>query len=148
MNLVSCTKELYSETIVQLFSELYGNDAAVIEKQQKRYEQAVRSFSNFFPLREEIKIYSAPGRTEIGGNHTDHQCGVVLAGAVNLDAVAVVAFHHDGVVRVKSEGYALCEISLGDIKVDSKDDGTASLVKGVISKFNEKTPKRNSMKKE
>ena len=138
MNLVNCIKELYSENIVQLFSELYGNDEAVIEKQQKRYEKAVHSFSEFFPTRDEIKIYSAPGRTEIGGNHTDHQRGVVLAGAVNLDTLAVVAFHNDGVVRVKSEGYMLAEIQVGDTKPNSNDDGTTALVKGVISKFNEK----------
>lgn len=138
MNLANCLKELYSENMAGLFSELYGNDEAVIAKQQKRYENAIRSFSEFFPSRENIKIFSAPGRTEIGGNHTDHQRGVVLAGAVNLDVVAVVAFHNEGVVRVKSEGYLLVEIPLHNIQKDSKDDGTASLVKGVISKFIEK----------
>lgn len=138
MNLVNCVKELYSENITGLLSELYGNDEAVIEKQQKRYEKAIRSFSEFFPTREEIKIYSAPGRTEIGGNHTDHQRGVVLAGAVNLDTLAVVAFHNDGVVRVKSEGYMLAEIQVSDINANSKDDGTTALVKGVMTKFKEK----------
>lgn len=138
MNLVNCQKEIYSENIVQLFSELYGNDAAVIERQQKRYENAVRSFFEFFPLRDEIKIYSAPGRTEIGGNHTDHQRGVVLAGAVNLDTLAVVAFHNEGVARVKSEGYALCEISLDNMTPNNEDDGTTALVKGIISKFRDK----------
>ena len=137
MNLVNCINNLYSENIVQLFSELYGNDAAVIEKQQKRYEKAIRSFSEFFPSRDDIKIYSAPGRTEIGGNHTDHQRGVVLAGAVNLDTLAVVAFHNDGVVRVKSEGYILAEIRVGDTNPNKADDGTTALVKGVMSKFNE-----------
>lgn len=138
MNLVNCIKELYSENIAGILSELYGNDEAVIEKQQKRYEKAIRSFSEFFPTREDIKIYSAPGRTEIGGNHTDHQRGVVLAGAVNLDTLAVVAFHNDGVVRVKSEGYMLAEIQVSDINANSKDDGTTALVKGVMTKFKEK----------
>jgi len=138
MNLVNCIKELYSENIAGLLSELYGNDDAVIEKQQKRYEKAIRSFSEFFPSREDIKIYSAPGRTEIGGNHTDHQRGIVLAGAVNLDTIAIVAFHNDGVVRVKSEGYTLAEIEVGDMKPHKADDGTTALVKGVMSKFNDK----------
>ena len=138
MNLVNCIKDLYSENIVQLFSELYGNDEAVIKKQQNRYEKAIRSFSEFFPSREDIKIYSAPGRTEIGGNHTDHQRGVVLAGAVNLDTLAVVAFHNEGIVRVKSEGYMLAEIQVSDINANSKDDGTTALVKGVMTKFKEK----------
>ena len=138
MNLVNCIKDLYSENIVQLFSELYGNDEAVIKKQQNRYEKAIRSFSEFFPSREDIKIFSAPGRTEIGGNHTDHQRGVVLAGAVNLDTLAVVAFHNEGIVRVKSEGYMLAEIQVSDINANSKDDGTTALVKGVVTKFKEK----------
>ena len=138
MNLVNCTKEIYSENIVRLFSELYGNDSAVINKQQIRYENALHAFSEHFPSREEIKIYSAPGRTEIGGNHTDHQRGVVLAGAVNLDTLAVVAFHNEGVVRVKSEGYVLAEIQVSDLKPNKNYDGTTALVKGVMSKFNEK----------
>lgn len=138
MNLVNCIKELYSENIAGLLSELYGNDDAVIEKQQKRYEKAIRSFSEFFPSREDIKIYSAPGRTEIGGNHTDHQRGIVLAGAVNLDIIAIVAFHNDGVVRVKSEGYTLAKIEVGDMIPHKADDGTTALVKGVMSKFNDK----------
>ena len=138
MNFVNCTKEIYSENIVRLFSELYGNDSAVINKQQIRYENALHAFSEHFPSREEIKIYSAPGRTEIGGNHTDHQRGVVLAGAVNLDTLAVVAFHNEGVVRVKSEGYVLAEIQVSDLKPNKNDDGTTALVKGVMSKFNEK----------
>ena len=138
MNLVNCIKDLYSENIVQLFSELYGNDEAVIKKQQNRYEKAIRSFSEFFTSREDIKIFSAPGRTEIGGNHTDHQRGVVLAGAVNLDTLAVVAFHNEGIVRVKSEGYMLAEIQVSDINANSKDDGTTALVKGVMTKFKEK----------
>ena len=103
MNLINCTDEINSERIRNLFAGLYGTQDSVIEKQQQRYIQAVKAFHEHFPNRAEVKIYSAPGRTEIGGNHTDHQRGMVLAGAVNLDVIAVVAFHDEGVVRVKSE---------------------------------------------
>ena len=95
-------------------------------------------FHEFSPTRTDIKIYSAPGRTEIGGNHTDHQRGIVLAGAVNLDVIAIVSFHNEGVIRVKSEGYVLAEIQLSDLNPNEKDDGTMSLVKGVVTKFKEK----------
>lgn len=138
MNLTNCIEEIRSDRVRNLFAELYGTQNHVIEKQQQRYERAVQSFHEFFPTRTDIKIYSAPGRTEIGGNHTDHQRGIVLAGAVNLDVIAIVSFHNEGVIRVKSEGYVLAEIQLSDLNPNEKDDGTMSLVKGVVTKFKEK----------
>ena len=138
MNLTDCIEEIKSDRVRNLFAELYGTQNYVIEKQQQRYERAVQAFHEFFPTRTDIKIYSAPGRTEIGGNHTDHQRGIVLAGAVNLDVIAIVSFHNEGVIRVKSEGYVLAEIQLSDLNPNEKDDGTMSLVKGVVTKFKEK----------
>ncbi len=138
MNLTNCIEEIKNDRVRKLFAELYGNQDFVIEKQQQRYMCAVQSFHKSFPTYTEIKIYSAPGRTEIGGNHTDHQRGIVLAGAVNLDIIAVVAFHNEGVVRVKSEGYELAEIQLDYLTPNSNDDGTTALVKGVIAKFKER----------
>lgn len=131
-------KKIKGDRVRNLFVELYGTQNYVIEKQQQRYERAVQAFHEFFPTRTDIKIYSAPGRTEIGGNHTDHQRGIVLAGAVNLDVIAIVSFHNEGVIRVKSEGYVLAEIQLSDLNPNEKDDGTMSLVKGVVTKFKEK----------
>ena len=139
MNLTNCIEEIRSDRVRNLFAELYGTQNHVIEKQQQRYERAVQAFHEFFPTRADIKIYSAPGRTEIGGNHTDHQRGIVLAGAVNLDVIAIVSFHNEGVIRVKSEGYVLAEIRLSDLNPNEKDDGTMSLVKGVVTKFKEKS---------
>lgn len=138
MNLTNSIEEIRSDRVRNLFAELYGTQNHVIEKQQQRYERAVQAFHEFFPTRTDIKIYSAPGRTEIGGNHTDHQRGIVLAGAVNLDVIAIVSFHNEGVIRVKSEGYVLAEIQLSDLNSNEKDDGTMSLVKGVVTKFKEK----------
>lgn len=138
MNLTNCIKEIKGDRVRNLFAELYGTQNYVIEKQQQRYKRAVQAFHEFFPTRTDIKIYSAPGRTEIGGNHTDHQRGIVLAGAVNLDVIAIVSFHNEGVIRVKSEGYVLAEIQLSDLNPNEKDDGTMSLVKGVVTKFKEK----------
>ena len=138
MNLTNCIEEIRSDRVRNLFAELYGTQNHVVEKQQQRYERAVQAFHEFFPTRTDIKIYSAPGRTEIGGNHTDHQRGIVLAGAVNLDVIGVVSFHDEGIARVKSEGYPLAEIPLRDFTPNSNDDGTTALVKGVIAKFIEK----------
>lgn len=71
--------------------------------QRRRYEKAAEEFARLYPNREDIAVYSAPGRTEVGGNHTDHQHGCVLAAAINLDIIAVVSFHNDGVIRIHSK---------------------------------------------
>ena len=96
------------------FIKLYGKDSKVLEAQKQRYINALEKFSKLYPNRDEIEIYSASGRTEIGGNHTDHQHGCVLAAAVNLDVIGIVAFHNEKVIRVKSEGYDALELFISD----------------------------------
>lgn len=120
------------------FVQLYGSSEEAREYQRKRYSKAIRSFTELFPIRDEIKIFSAPGRTEIGGNHTDHQQGRVLAGAVNLDAIAIVSFHNDGCIRLKSEGFDLITIDLDDTEVHIGEVGTAAIIRGIAAKFKEK----------
>ena len=83
-----------------------------IESQKSRYMSAVEKFTALYPNRNDIHVYSAPGRTEIGGNHTDHQHGCVIAGAVDLDVIGVVAFHDENIIRIKSEGYDEFAVSL------------------------------------
>ncbi|MBR2040228.1 MAG: galactokinase family protein, partial [Clostridia bacterium] len=83
------------------FRLLYGET----ELPRKRYAAACDSFKALYPESGEIRFFSAPGRTEVGGNHTDHQHGCVLAASVNLDVIAVVSENNDGVIRIKSEGY-------------------------------------------
>ena len=82
------------------------------------------------------RYFSAPGRTEIGGNHTDHQRGRVLAAAVNLDTQAAVRLNGTNVIRIQSQGYPMCEV---DLKVlvpqESEINGTASLIRGVAARF-------------
>ena len=82
------------------------------------------------------RYFSAPGRTEIGGNHTDHQRGCVLAGAVDLDSVAAVGVNGENTIRILSEGYPLCEVSLTELApVESEINSTAALVRGVAARF-------------
>ena len=84
------------------------------------------------------RYFSAPGRTEIGGNHTDHQRGRVLAAAVNLDTRAAVRLNNDGVIRVLSQGYPLCEVDLAQLTpVDSETNTTPALIRGVAARFAE-----------
>lgn len=106
---------------------------------EDRYIAAIDGFCDTFGDAEGLRIFSAPGRTEIGGNHTDHQHGAVLAGSLNLDVIGIAAKNGTNIIRIKSEGYPKEEISLDDIKVDEKLFGKSSaLIAGVISKFIEK----------
>jgi galactokinase len=81
-------------------------------------------------------LFSAPGRTELGGNHTDHQLGRVLAGAVSVDTLAAVAPNGERMIRVQSEGYSLCELSLDALEVRPAEFGsTLSLIRGVAARI-------------
>ena len=87
-------------------------------------------------------VFSAPGRTEIAGNHTDHQHGCVLAAAVNLETVADVCLNGSNMIRVQSKGYPAFEVSLDDLSVrEEEKNTTAALIRGVASCFAEKGAK-------
>ena len=84
----------------------------------------------------DIYHFSAPGRTEIGGNHTDHQHGCVLAAAVDMETTAEVTLNGTNVIRVDSEGYKPVEIDLNDLAVkESEKNTTAALIRGVAAAF-------------
>ena len=118
--------------------KLYGSSDAVLAAQRARYFQAAENFSRLYPEREEIAVFSAPGRTEIGGNHTDHQHGCVLAASVDLDVIAIVAFHDEHVIRLQSAGYPQDYVDLCDLTVQPEEKGkSAALIRGVVSRFQE-----------
>lgn len=134
----------YQEVIVNIrnnqyqdsFEKMYGKDEETIINQKIRYINAIETFEEIFPDCNDISIFSAPGRTEICGNHTDHQRGQVLAAAINLDAIAVVSFHEDKVIRIQSAGYEYECIDLKDVKVCSEEIGTTrALIKGMVNEF-------------
>ncbi len=104
-----------------------------------RYKEVISGLEEVFGKTDEIALFSAPGRTEIGGNHTDHQHGCVIAGSVNLDVIAAVRLNGTNTVRVKSKGYKLDEIDLDDLDIHEEQyDKAISLIRGVIKKFTEK----------
>jgi len=120
-----------------LFKKLYGTDASVLKEQANRYSGLIHQFKTSFG-HDEAAVFSSPGRTEIGGNHTDHNFGRVLAGAVNLDNIAVVAKNGSNVVRVKSIGYPDFEVDLSQLKAVSSEKYTSvSLVRGICARFKE-----------
>ena len=108
-------------------------DSSSVSYQRKRYIDAIRCYERVFSI-DEISIFSAPGRSEIAGNHTDHQKGEVLVAAVNLDAIAIVHQTDDEVVQIVSEGYDMLRIFLSDLETKKEEEGTTiSIVKGVLN---------------
>jgi len=137
MKICDVLQKIENNTFLKVYKNLYGSSEEVLSYQKQRYHDAVRCFSELYPKRDDIRIFSAPGRTEIGGNHTDHQNGCVLAAAVNLDVIAVVSFHRDGVIHLKSEGYDAFTVKLDDLSVQPCERGTAAMVRGVLAKFSD-----------
>ena len=100
---------------------------------EKRIEELLGAFRELFGEAKPV-IYSAPGRTEIGGNHTDHQRGKVLAGSVNVDILAAAAENGSNIVHVKSEGYDMITVDLGKLEpVEAEQGSTTALVRGICS---------------
>ena len=109
---------------------------------QTRAEKVRKGFADTFGTGRETVLFSAPGRTEIGGNHTDHQHGRVLAGAVNLDMLAAVAENGENVIRVQSEGFRQCVVKINELGVQKRETGTTtSLIRGVAAQFAERGAK-------
>ena len=106
--------------------------------ERKRYIEAIEQYITRFGD-DDVWIYSAPGRSEIGGNHTDHQHGEVLAASINHDAIAVAKKLDDQVVRIVSDGYNnLIAIHLDDLdKKDKEEASTQALIRGVLAKTKE-----------
>ncbi len=112
---------------------LYGPGRLAREKD--RYGCVLDKFAQTFGCPAEA-FFSAPGRTELGGNHTDHQHGRVLAAGVDMDILAAVAANESGTVRVLSEGYPMTEISLSQLEpVPAERNTTAALLRGVAARF-------------
>jgi galactokinase len=119
------------------FRELYGNDPSELKRNGKRYTGLLKKFQSEFG-KKDVDFFTSPGRTEIGGNHTDHNYGRVLAGAVNLDNVCIAGNNNTNVIRIISEGYPQFEVDLKDLKpVKSEKYTSAALVRGICARFKE-----------
>ncbi len=120
-----------------LFKELYGTETNVLKEQSERYTGLLKDFEKVYGEKN-VQLFSSPGRTEIGGNHTDHNYGRVLAGAVNLDNIAVAAVNGTNTIRIKSAGYPEFHVELTDLKPNEAEYYTStSLVKGIAAKMKE-----------
>lgn len=113
---------------------LYGEEEKT--RQMARYEKLIKGLYETFGAAEKLALFSAPGRTEIGGNHTDHQHGKVLAGSVNLDVIAAVVPNEDNIIRIKSEGFPMDEIDLSDLSIHEEEKNTsAAIIRGIAAWF-------------
>lgn len=130
--LEECLEQLsFEETLIRLYGR-EGKDRA-----HTRCLEAAAGFRQAFGYSAQA-LFSAPGRTELGGNHTDHQRGCVLAAAVDLDILAAAAVTGSGAIRVLSQGYPMTEVSLRELTPQVGEKNTsAALIRGVASRMQE-----------
>lgn len=124
-----------SARVQQLLDQMYGSSQER-EGQIDRYRRCMEGYSAQYGYTESLKYFSAPGRTEIGGNHTDHNNGKVLAASIQLDTIAAAEVMDTGFISVISEGYpGMSVIHLDDLEPQSGEGGTAALIRGIARGF-------------
>ena len=133
MNVNELIAAINDGTYDENLKAVYVTDKAV-EEQKPRYVEALNDFGELFGYDREVNIMSAPGRTEVCGNHTDHNNGKVLAASINLDAIAVVSKNDDNIIRVKSKGHKMNVVDLDDLVPNEANFGSSTtLVQGVAA---------------
>ncbi len=128
-------EELNNKKYDELLNDIYV-DTNLLDYQRERYVKAINEYVSLYGDTD-VEIYSAPGRSEVGGNHTDHQHGCVLAAAVNLDAIAVVG-RVDNKIKVLSDDFDIAPINLEDLEIKKVEEGTSeALIRGVCARLKE-----------
>ncbi|MBR2809895.1 MAG: galactokinase [Solobacterium sp.] len=118
---------------------LYCCDDHAALDHARRYLHVLNGLEESFGPHECASLFSAPGRTEIGGNHTDHQHGCVVAASVNMDMIAAAGPNSCGRIRLHSEGYEPCAVSLDDLAKKPEEEGTSvSILRGICKAFEER----------
>lgn len=126
--------EIKNNQYNELLADIYV-DAGLVESQKERYVKAIEKFIELYGDKD-IEIYSTPGRSEVSGNHTDHQRGEVLAAAINLDIIAIV--EKAEAVKILSDGYDIKAIELDDLNVrEDEKESSEGLIRGVLARFKE-----------
>ena len=123
---------IFTDEFIKAITPLYDN----IDKAKERYSWAAEQFEKHYG-QQEYSVFSAPGRTEIIGNHTDHQRGIAMAGSVNLDVIGIASKNDTGIVKVISSGYDKVDIvDVNHLEISEKETGrSVSLVKGIVKAF-------------
>lgn len=129
-------KLLENKDLDDSFSKVYLKEN--FDSQYQRFLEVLEAFKELFDKDEkrDVALFSAPGRTEIGGNHTDHNHGLVLAGGISLDAIAVAAKNDEGIIRIKSAGYPMDTVSCSELDVKENETGKSqSIIRGIVARF-------------
>ena len=135
MNVEQTMEVLNGAGAERLLTELYG--AEQVEEHRGRYRDLLEGYRDKFGDGE-VKLFSSPGRTEISGNHTDHNHGKVLAGSINLDCVGVAAVNHSSKVKIVSTTFGQeFTVDLNNLAPSRRKSGTEDLVKGLLKGFQE-----------
>ncbi len=127
---------LETKALDAAFAKVYTE--AQYDEQYARFLAVLADFGDKFDKAKarDVSLFSAPGRSEVGGNHTDHNHGKVLAAGISLDAIAVAGKNNEGTVRIKSAGYPMDVVSCADLAVRESEYGKSSaLVRGMLSRF-------------
>ena len=116
MNAKQTIDAIESGRFDEIFTTLYGSEN--IPSQKTRYIKTVNEFAALFGAEREISLFSVAGRSEISGNHTDHNYGKVLAASINLDIIAAASPREDLHINIKSEGFPIDEVDIANPTVD------------------------------
>ncbi|NQT82757.1 galactokinase [bacterium] len=130
-----------TERAKQVLSRLYGEDPNLIATQLSRYARLIREHERHFGGDcQSVRLFRAPGRVEVGGNHTDHNHGRVLAAAINLDAIAAACRCPGSVVTVRSEGYTKpFVVDVADLdKKNEESESSLGLIRGICRAFRDR----------
>ena len=112
---------------------LYG-DASRLDAERNRYVNALKTFERLYGD-QPVQIFSAAGRSEVAGNHTDHQHGRVLAASINLDTIGIVAKTEQNVIKVVSDDFEIAPVDVNQTELETVEESSASLIRGVVQGF-------------
>ena len=135
MNTQQMKEHVFSGALDATLVHIYGEEA--LEAQKARYAQAIDAFAAQYGADREVHLYSVAGRSELSGNHTDHNRGCVVATSIDLDIIAVAAAREDSVIRIKSEGFPedTVDFSTYNAPVEAKFGTSESIIAGMCAGF-------------
>ena len=135
MNTLQMKQYIADGGIDATLTHIYGE--AAVGAQKARYSAAIDEFAAIYGADREISLYSVAGRSELSGNHTDHNCGCVVAASIDLDIIAVASKREDSVIAIKSEGFPedVVDFSKYNAPVESKFGSSESIIAGMVQGF-------------